>query len=141
MFLPVLAHHNKGSLNSGYAGKNQIQENEWKRIKSTAYKDNIYCNPAEQNQKESADKKPASYEFCDSIGCILTERVLFLSCVCRLGYQLVKHKMHDIFVEKFRIYILNNNIYNFCFGVRIHNYFNSVSYCVCPQIFAIFCRI
>ena len=72
--LPVLAHHNKRSLNGSHAGQHQIQQNERIGVECLCSQQDIEDHPRQQYARERKNECPASGKFCDAVRRALTER-------------------------------------------------------------------
>src|SRR5438876_9450267 len=70
----VLAHHDDRRLHRSQTGENQIEQNEWIRIKRVRHKDNaVDGNPDDQNCAERNEKFPTPAELRDVVGKSLAE--------------------------------------------------------------------
>ena len=100
--LPVLAHHDKGSLNGGNAGKYQIQKDKWVGIKGLRSKDNVDSHPSDHDSDKAEDKCPASGKFRYCVGCSLAEGQLF--CLIGIFCDVCHDQLMDqLFICKFLV--------------------------------------
>src|SRR4029077_2696385 len=73
----VLTHHDNRRLHSSQTGENQVEQNEWIRIKRVRHEDNaVDGNPDDQNCAKRNEKFPTSAELRDPVGESLAESQL-----------------------------------------------------------------
>src|SRR6266404_2464377 len=71
----VLTHHDDRRLNGGETRKNQVEQNEWIRIKAAIQQENrIKDNPTEQHRTEQDDESPTASKRRYVIRELLAER-------------------------------------------------------------------